>query len=158
MATIKELIDELVLIGVAYEDIKTVTYWDEFDFNAKRADEYPMLLMERRLPIIALDADRNLFTIRVVFHFAVQYLREEETEDTPQDTQADLMRYAFEYFEEFKARQEVQDGKQKWNLPTFSSGDYQFNVLNDRLCDLMIAMDIVVTGTCQEGTFNYPVD
>ena len=155
MATLLQLVDELVLIGNAFEGIKTVSYWDVSDLNQKRVDEYPFLLIERRTPIPRIDPQGNRATYRFIFHFTDQYLRVEEALNKPQIPQSDIQLLQFQYFQEFQRRLDAQTGGDKWDVPVFVSGEYDFNSDNDRLIDLMVTYDISIKGECKAGEFNY---
>jgi hypothetical protein len=154
MANIQQVINIFENVGNAMVGVHKFIYGDRAQIDAFQAKSYPVILLERNVPVPTFNIQTNRSRINLRIQFYDLYHRKTAAKEKDQDPQRSLELLSYQYLKEVN-RLMLENGRVTIVNRELTGGSYAFNVGSDKLIRLEMIIPIDVFGECSEGQFNY---
>ena len=154
MANIQDVINIFENVGNAMVGVHKFIYGDRAQIDAFQSKSYPVILVERNVPLPTFNIQTNRSRLNLRVQFYDTYHRAKEAKEKDQDPQRSLELLSYQYIKEVR-RLMIANGRISIVNAELTGGSYAFNVGSDKLIRLELIIPIDVFGDCSEGQFNY---
>jgi hypothetical protein len=134
--------------------VELFIYGDRAQIDAFQSKKYPVILIERNVPVQSYNIERNIERLNFRVQFYDTYHRAQEAKNNDQAPQRALELLAYQYFKEVR-RLMLSNGRMRIRDNELTGGSFAFNAASDKLLRLEVLLPIEIHGDCSEGQFNY---
>jgi hypothetical protein len=154
MANIQDVINIFENVGNAMVGVHKFIYGDRAQIDVFQSKAYPVILVERNVPVPTYNIQTNHSRINLRIQFYDTYHRAKEAKEKDQDPQRSLELLAYQYLSEVRR---LMNNSKEINIINneLTGGSYAFNVGSDKLKRLEMIIPIFIKGDCSIGQFNY---